>query len=77
MIFIKIGGSALLMKTTTLSTSLVTPITLERTTSSCGALECTLKLQCDANVDVVNAYNKMHVGFHVKMEWGIGGLKQK
>jgi hypothetical protein len=25
--------------------------------------------------NVVNAYNKMHVDYKVKIEWGIGGLK--
>ena len=25
----------------------------------------------------VNAYNKMHAGYRVRVEWGIGGLKQK
>jgi hypothetical protein len=27
--------------------------------------------------NVINAYNKMHVGYRVKMEWGIGRLKWK
>ncbi len=27
--------------------------------------------------NVINAYNKMHVGYRVKVEWGIGGVKQK
>lgn len=27
--------------------------------------------------DVVNAFIKMHVGFRVWVEWGIGGLKRK
>jgi hypothetical protein len=27
--------------------------------------------------DVIRAYNKMHVGYKVQMEWGIGGLKRK
>jgi hypothetical protein len=26
---------------------------------------------------VVHAYHKMHVGYEVQMEWGIGGLKRK
>jgi hypothetical protein len=26
--------------------------------------------------NVINAYNKMHVGYKVKMEWGIGGLNR-
>jgi hypothetical protein len=25
--------------------------------------------------NAINAYNKMHVGYKVKMEWGIGGSK--
>ena len=25
----------------------------------------------------VNPYNKMHAGYKVRVEWGIGGLKQK
>jgi hypothetical protein len=31
------------------------------------------------NVDHVamQTYNKMHVGFRVQVEWGIGGLKRK
>jgi hypothetical protein len=31
----------------------------------------------DANHDVVQTYNKMHVGFKVQMEWGISGVKRK
>jgi hypothetical protein len=27
--------------------------------------------------NVINVYNKMHVGYRVKVEWGIGGLKWK
>ncbi len=27
--------------------------------------------------NVINAYNKMHVGYRVKVEWGIRGLKWK
>jgi hypothetical protein len=31
------------------------------------------------NVDspAIDAYNKMHAGFRIKVEWGIGGLKRK
>lgn len=31
------------------------------------------------NVDenVIKAYNKMHVGYKVQVEWEIGGLKRK
>jgi hypothetical protein len=31
----------------------------------------------DANHDVVQTYNKMHVGFKVQVEWGISGVKRK
>jgi hypothetical protein len=31
----------------------------------------------NANTDIVHAYNKMHVGYKVHVEWGIGGLKRK
>ncbi len=31
----------------------------------------------NANMDAVHAYNKMHVGYMVQVEWGIGGLKRK
>jgi hypothetical protein len=34
------------------------------------------KFPLDVNHGVIWAYNKMHVGFRVRMEWGIGGLKQ-
>jgi hypothetical protein len=27
--------------------------------------------------EVVNAWNKMHAGYRIQVEWGIGGLKQK
>jgi hypothetical protein len=27
------------------------------------------------DLDVVNAFDKMHVGYKIRMEWGIGGLK--
>ena len=26
---------------------------------------------------VVDAWNKMHVGYRIQVEWGIGGLKQR
>jgi hypothetical protein len=28
-------------------------------------------------MDIVHANNKMHVGYRVHVEWGIGGLKRK
>ncbi len=31
----------------------------------------------NADMDIVHAYNKMHVGYIVHVEWGIGGLKRK
>lgn len=34
------------------------------------------ELQLDANVNVVMAYNKMHVEYHVKVKWGISGFKK-
>ena len=30
-----------------------------------------------ADNDAINAYNKMHAGFRVQVEWGIGGFKRK
>jgi hypothetical protein len=27
--------------------------------------------------DSIRTYNKMHVGYRIQMEWGIGGLKRK
>jgi len=36
------------------------------------------KVPPDVNHDgAIQAYNKMHVGFKVQVEWGIGGFKQK
>jgi hypothetical protein len=34
------------------------------------------RYEIDLNVDqdVIKAYNKMHVGYRVRVEWGIGGL---
>ncbi len=32
------------------------------------------KLPLDVNHGAIQAYNKMHVGFKIQMEWGIGGL---
>jgi hypothetical protein len=29
------------------------------------------------NLDVIQAYNKTHVGYQMQVEWGIGGLKRK
>jgi hypothetical protein len=31
----------------------------------------------NGNMYIVHAYNKMHVGYKVHVEWGIGGLKRK
>lgn len=31
----------------------------------------------NGNVDVINAFNAMHAGYRVRVEWGIGGLKNK
>ncbi len=31
----------------------------------------------NVDMDIVHAYNKMHVGYLVHVEWGIGGLKRK
>jgi DDE superfamily endonuclease len=31
----------------------------------------------DAQMEAVDIYNRMHVGFRVRVEWGIGGLKRK
>jgi hypothetical protein len=31
----------------------------------------------DTHLSTVKAYNKMHVRYRVKVEWGIGGLKSK
>ena len=31
----------------------------------------------DADTGSIRAYNKMHVGYRVRVEWGIGGLKHK
>ena len=35
--------------------------------------------EMDANIkqSVVDAWNKMHAGYRIQVEWGIGGLKQK
>ncbi len=35
------------------------------------------KLPLDANHGAIEAYNKMHVGVKVPVEWGIGGFKRK
>jgi hypothetical protein len=37
----------------------------------------TQELPTDADLPIVRAFNKMHVGYKVRMEWGIGGLKMK
>jgi hypothetical protein len=34
-------------------------------------------LPSNVNHGAIHVYNKMHVGFKVQVEWGIGGLKQK
>lgn len=31
----------------------------------------------EENLEVVDAFNAMHAGFRVRVEWGIGGLKRK
>jgi DDE superfamily endonuclease len=31
----------------------------------------------DAQLKAVDLYNRMHAGFRVRVEWGIGGLKRK
>jgi hypothetical protein len=31
----------------------------------------------NVNMDAMHAYNKIHVGYRVHVEWGIGGLKRK
>ncbi len=31
----------------------------------------------NADQDTIKAYNKMHVGYRVWVEWGIGGLKRE
>ncbi len=37
------------------------------------------KFEVGPNVDQdsIKTYNKMHVGYRMQMEWGIGGLKRK
>jgi hypothetical protein len=37
----------------------------------------TRELHADADLSTVRAFNKMHVGYRVRVEWGIGGLKRK
>lgn len=37
----------------------------------------TLEIAPHANMSAIIAYNKMHAGFRVQVEWGIGGLKRK
>jgi hypothetical protein len=36
-----------------------------------------LKLVHGHDQNVISAYNKMHVGYKVRVEWGIRGLKWK
>ena len=31
----------------------------------------------DGEAPAIRAYNKMHAGYRVQVEWGIGGLKRK
>jgi hypothetical protein len=31
----------------------------------------------NVNMDAMHAYNKMHLGYRVQIEWGIGRLKRK
>ena len=31
----------------------------------------------DGDVEVIDAFNAMHAGYRVRVEWGIGGLKRK
>ena len=42
-------------------------------------MRCVAPRELEENHDetAVNAYNKMHVGYMVRVKWGIGGLKQK
>ena len=35
------------------------------------------ELEENQDETAVNAYNKMHTGYKVRVEWGIGGLKQQ
>ncbi len=35
------------------------------------------EIRPNANQDVIKTYNKMHVGYKVRVEWGIGGLRRK
>jgi hypothetical protein len=35
------------------------------------------KIAADGDIHVVDAFNTMHTGHRVQMEWGIGGLKRK
>ena len=37
----------------------------------------TQKLPKGANVGFIKAYNKMHADYKMRIEWQIGGLKQK
>jgi hypothetical protein len=36
---------------------------------------CDISLNVDQ--DAIKTYNKMHVGYRVRLEWAIGGLKRK
>jgi hypothetical protein len=40
----------------------------------CWLGRCKLALKHD--LDAVNAFDKMHVGYKIKVEWGIGGFKR-
>ncbi len=35
------------------------------------------KVGFNVNQDAINAYNRMHFGYKVRMEWGMGGSKRK
>ena len=35
------------------------------------------KIGKEISQEVIDAWNKMHVGYCIQVEWGIGGLKQK
>ena len=35
------------------------------------------EMGADIQQSTVDAWNKMHAGYRIQVEWGIGGLKQK
>ncbi len=49
-------------------------VTLANTCLSCDRLVG--ELFSNTHPNAMNAYNKMHVGYKVKVEWGIGGFKR-